>query len=191
MNTIYLVRHSITEGVERRLYYGATDLPLTPAGEELCLSMRGSFALPKSVVFATSGMLRTEQTLKGLFGDVPHEVLPGMREMNVGILEMHSYDELKDNKEYITWLFDEVGDVRIPGGETKLEMSERVMACIHDLMQRPEPAMLVVCHGGTICNTMFHLFRSDAESFYDWSVQPCHGYAIACKDGKAVSWERI
>ena len=36
MNTLYMIRHSLTEGNERRLYYGATDLPLSENGRTLC-----------------------------------------------------------------------------------------------------------------------------------------------------------
>ena len=31
-STIYLIRHGITDGNKRRLYYGSTDLPLAPEG---------------------------------------------------------------------------------------------------------------------------------------------------------------
>ena len=191
MNTLYLLRHSITEGVERRLYYGATDLPLTEAGWKLCEELHGKFDLPKDISFATTGMIRTRETLQGIFGDVPYEELPDLREMNVGILEMHSYEELKDNQDYLSWIFDEIGDFRIPEGETKNEMSERIMRCINVLAGRPGPDLFVVCHGGTICNAMTNLFPQDCKSFYDWSPKPCEGYAITFDNGKAVSWKKI
>ena len=35
MRTLYLLRHSLTEANERRLYCGWTDLPLSPAGRAL------------------------------------------------------------------------------------------------------------------------------------------------------------
>lgn len=191
MKSMYLIRHSITEGVERRLYYGATDLPLTESGRKLCESLKGSFDLPEGISFATTGMLRTEQTLECLFGDVPHEVLPDLQEMNVGIFEMHSYEELKENPDYQTWLFDTVGDFRIPDGETKNEVSKRVMHCIHMLTARPDSDLFIVCHGGTICHVMTSLFPNDCQSFYDWSTKPCSGYVISFDGKKAVSWKKI
>lgn len=191
MKTIYLLRHSITEGVERRLYYGATNLPLVESGWKLCESMRGRFDLPGSISFATTGMIRTNETLNALFGDVPFEEFPDLREMNVGVLEMHSYEELKENPNYLNWIFDEVGDFRIPGGESKNEMAARIMRCIDMLANRPGPDLFVVCHGGTICHSMTKLFPQDCKSFYDWSPKPCEGYAITFEDGKAVSWKKI
>ena len=191
MKTIYLLRHSITEGVERRLYYGATDLPLVASGWALCEEIRGKFSLPDDVVYATTGMIRTEETLKGIFGDVPHEEYPDLREMNVGVLEMHSYEELKDNSDYLNWIFDEVGDFRIPEGETKNEMSARIMGCLHKLAAASGPDLFIVCHGGTICNAMTNLFPQDCKSFYDWSPKPCEGYEIEFDDGQPVSWKKI
>ncbi len=191
MKTIYLLRHSITEGVERRLYYGATDLPLVESGWKLCESLRGKFALSENIAYATTGMIRTKETLIGLFGNVPYTEYPDLREMNVGVLEMHSYEELKENSDYLSWIFDEIGDFRIPGGETKNEMSARIMRCIRMLANEPGPDLFIVCHGGTICNAMTNLFPKDCKSFYDWSPKPCEGYAIHFEDGHAVSWDKI
>ena len=191
MKTIYLLRHSITEGVARRLYYGATDLPLVESGRKLCESLRGKFDLPDNVQFATTGMIRTRETLTGIFGDVPFEEYPDLREMNVGVLEMHSYEELKENPDYLNWIFDEVGDFRIPGGETKNEMSARIMSCLGRLAAQPGPDLFIVCHGGTICNAMTNLFPQDCKSFYDWSPKPCEGYSFVFDGGKAVSWKKI
>lgn len=191
MKAMYLIRHSITEGVERRLYYGVTDLPLTEAGIRLCEELRGSFDIPEGASFATTGLIRTEETLLHLFGDIEHAVYPALRELNCGEFEMHSYEELKDNPDYQTWLMDSVGDFHIPGGESKNEMSRRVMDCIHELSKSPVSDLVIVCHGGTICNTMTNLFPNDCESFYDWSPKPCHGYAIFFEDGKAKSFKAI
>lgn len=191
MKTIYLLRHSITEGVERRLYYGATDLPLVESGWKLCESLRGKFELPENITYATTGMIRTKETLIGLFGNVPYTEYPDLREMNVGVLEMHSYEELKENSDYLSWIFDEIGDFRIPGGETKNEMSARIIRCIRMLANEPGPDLFIVCHGGTICNAMTNLFPKDCKSFYDWSPKPCEGYAIHFEDRHAVSWDKI
>lgn len=191
MKAMYLIRHSITEGVERRLYYGATDLPLTEAGIRLCESLRGSFDIAEGASFATTGLIRTEETLLHLFGDVEHSVYPALRELNCGEFEMHSYDELKDNPAYQTWLMDSVGDFHIPGGESKNEMLHRVMDCIRELSRSAVSDLVIICHGGTICNAMTNLFPNDCESFYDWSPKPCHGYAIFFEDGEARSFKAI
>lgn len=192
MKTLYMIRHSTTAANERRLYYGATDIPLSEAGRNLCLEQRGSYTLPENIRFATSGMLRTEETLQLLFGDVPHETYPALREMNQGEFEMHSYDELKDNPNYQTWLNDiHVGSFKIPGGESNLEFFKRVNDCVDELAASSIESLFVVCHGGVMASVMFTHFPEDNASFYDWVRPNCHGYAIHFEDSKAVRWELI
>ena len=66
--TIYLIRHGKTEANEKHLYCGSTDLPLSDAGKEELRSVHYDI---KNVRFITSGMKRTNETLRILFGDVP------------------------------------------------------------------------------------------------------------------------
>ena len=61
--TIYLIRHGKTEANEKHLYCGSTDLPLSEAGREELQSVHYDI---KNVRFLTSGMKRTEETLKTL-----------------------------------------------------------------------------------------------------------------------------
>ena len=79
-----LLRHGITEGNRRRLYYGSTDLPLLQEGWEALEDLRAQGGYPTATRYYTSGMIRTEQTLLALYGPVSHEVLPGLREMDFG-----------------------------------------------------------------------------------------------------------
>ena len=69
-----LIRHGKTIGNEQRLYYGRMDLPLTEGGMRELQALRGVH--PKAERYYTSGMLRTEQSLRILYGDVPHEAVP-------------------------------------------------------------------------------------------------------------------
>ena len=97
MNRLVLLRHGRTEGTERHLYYGATDLPLLEDGvQNLQLAAaRGVYPSPDGFTFATSGMLRANQTLRAIYGDVPFSVIGDLREVNFGIFEMKSYEDLK------------------------------------------------------------------------------------------------
>lgn len=191
MKAIHMIRHSLTEGNERRLYYGSTDLPLTEAGRALCASLRGTYALPDDVCYATSGMLRAEETFRLLFGDLPHQILPALRENAMGIFEMHSYDELKDTPEYQAWLSDSTGAFVIPGGESAQMVRDRVTGCINTLAQTPGNEMMIVCHGGVIASAMHTFFRDPARSFFDWIPNACRGYTLFFEDGKPDSWKPL
>ena len=168
---IYLIRHGTTEANEKHLYCGSTDLPLSKAGKE---ALQGVHYDIKNVRFITSGMKRTNETLQMLFGDVPYEVEPRFREVDFGIFEMHSYDQLKDTEEYQAWL---VGDNEInvpPKGESGEQMKARVLKAFSEI----KDDTCIITHGGVIASIMECLFSNEGKNRYRWQPKPGWGYAI-------------
>ena len=96
--SIYLIRHGKTLANEEHRYCGSTDLPLSEGGRAELNAL--TYRLPEGLRFVTSGMLRTEQTLQALFGDVPHSQDPRFREVDFGDFEMGTYEELKGTPAY-------------------------------------------------------------------------------------------
>lgn len=86
---IYLIRHGKIQANEKHLYCGNTDLPLSHAGKE---ELQNIHYYIKNVRFLISGVKRTNEIMRILFGDVPYEIDPRFREVDFGIFEMHSYD---------------------------------------------------------------------------------------------------
>ena len=169
--TIYLIRHGKTEANEKHLYCGSTDLSLSVAGREELQNIRYDI---KNVRFITSGMKRTNETLQMLFGDVPYEIEPRFREVNFGIFEMHSYDQLKDTEEYQAWL---AGDNEInvpPKGESGEQMKARVLEALSEI----KDDTCVITHGGVIASIMEYLFPNEGKNRYQWQPKPGRGYAI-------------
>lgn len=120
-----LLRHAQTEGSLRNLYYGAADIPALP--ESLSELHRRAGDYPTAQRYYTSGMLRTEQTLAAIYGNVPHTRLPGLREMDFGDFEMKSYEELKDTPAYQAWITD-VEHNPCPHGESAPQVLRRSLA---------------------------------------------------------------
>ena len=144
---IYLIRHGKTEANEKHLYCGSTDLPLSNAGREELQNIPYDV---NDVRFITSGMKRTNETLRILFGDVPYEVEPRFREVDFGIFEMQSFEQLKDTPEYQEWLTGD-NDVNIPpNGESGLQMKERVLAAFSEIKEDS----CIITHGGVIAAIM-------------------------------------
>ena len=169
--TIYLIRHGKTEANEKHLYCGSTDLSLSVAGREELQNIRYDI---KNVRFITSGMKRTNETLQMLFGDVPYEVEPRFREVDFGIFEMHSYDQLKDTPEYQAWL---AGDNEInvpPKGESGEQMKARVLEALSEIKEDT----CVITHGGVIASIMEYIFPNEGKNRYQWQPKPGRGYAI-------------
>ncbi|MDY2995300.1 MAG: phosphoglycerate mutase family protein, partial [Baileyella intestinalis] len=80
-NNLFLIRHGHTEGTSKKVFYGSTDLALTPegAGEIRQLESKGIYPSPDNACLYTTGMLRTEQTFQLIFGDLPHGTIPELR----------------------------------------------------------------------------------------------------------------
>ena len=119
-------------------------------------------------------MKRTNETLHILFGDVPYEVDPRFREVDFGIFEMHSYEELKDTPEYQNWLTGD-NDANIPPqGESGLQMKDRVLAALSEIKEDT----CIITHGGVIAAIMEYLFPKENKNRYQWQPRPGEGYCI-------------
>ena len=172
--TIYLIRHGKTEANEKHLYCGSTDLPLSVAGRE---ELQGVHYEIKNVRFLTSGMKRTNETLRILFGDVSYEVEPRFREVDFGIFEMQSFEQLKDTPEYQVWLTGD-NDANIPPqGESGVQMKERVLNAFSEIKEDT----CIITHGGVIAAFMEYLFPEENKNRYQWQPKNGCGYVIRGK----------
>ena len=169
--TIYLIRHGKTEANEKHLYCGSTDLPLSEAGK---VELEAFHYDIHNVRFLTSGMKRANESLQVLFGDVPYEVDPRFREVDFGIFEMHSYDELKDTPEYQTWLTGDNEANIPPKGESGNQMSQRVLQAFSEIKEDT----CLVAHGGVIACIMAHLFPEEGRNRYQWQPKNGCGWVI-------------
>ncbi len=184
MSRLYLIRHGKTEANLQHRYCGSTDLPLSEAGRE---ELKGLHYEIANVRFLTSGMLRTEQTLAALFGDVSHEKRPAFREVDFGVFEMHTYEELKNDPAYLDWITgDNMANVP-PKGESGNQMLARVLAALQELRQEDT---VLVTHGGVIAAIMEHLFPEENKSRYQWQPDPGHGYLIEGNSYRAIPGKR-
>ena len=171
--TIYLIRHGKTEANEKRLYCGRTDLPLSEKGRKELSQLHYEI---KNIRFLTSGMKRTNETLKVLFGEVPFDMDSRFREVDFGVFEMHSYEELKDNPAYQIWCTGDNEANIPPNGESGLQMKQRVLEAFSEIKEDT----VLVCHGGVIAAIMEHLFPQENKTRYEW--QPKNGCGYMIKD---------
>ena len=169
--TVYLIRHGKTNANEKHLYCGSTDLPLSDAGREELEKLHYDI---KNIRFITSGMKRTNETLALLFGDVLYKEDIRFREVNFGIFEMHSYEELKDSTDYQQWLAGN-NEANIPSqGESGEQMKARVLAAFSEIREDT----CIITHGGAIAAILMHLFPEEGKNRYEWQPKPGHGYVI-------------
>lgn len=192
MRKLHFIRHGTTEGNARKLYYGASDLPLLPEGEALIQKNAdiGKYPNPCGCALFTSGMLRAEQTFEIIYGDLPHGVLNDLREIDFGDFEMYTHEELLDRDSYRDFL-NSGGMTAPPGGEHPDDFIRRVTACAEKLIKTGRGDAVVVCHGGVIGVMMGHLFPGANRNFYAWQPPPGGGYTLRVQNGVPVGFEEL
>lgn len=202
---IYLIRHGITEGNIKRWFYGAADVPLAQEGIEALKKQvaEGIYPEPENADYYTSGLGRTEHTLELIYGEKDHEQIEELREMNFGNYETKTYEELKNDPEFIKWFKDKSGKLRTPGGESTEDFVERVtggwklLVGKHRLKElsvrhNGKPAeSVVVCHGGVISAILETNFPGVQDHFFGWVPDPGHGYELTMKDGEIVEYTKF
>lgn len=180
MSRLYLIRHGKTWANEQHLYCGSSDLPLSQKGREELKLLRYNIS---NVRFLTSGMKRTEETLHCLFGEVPYEAVPQFREIDFGVFELHSYEELKDDPAYQKWISGDHESNPTPGGESGVQVQQRVLGALPMLDGQDT---VLITHGGVIAIIMQRLFPEEGKSRYAWQPEPGYGYEIKDRQYHAI-----
>jgi len=169
---LYLVRHGETEATRQFRYQGKGDSGLTEQG--LCQAKRVAAVLRGEAIshVFSSDMRRALETAKVIaqeHGLVPIQ-LPSLREVEFGEWEGLTFQEISHKYPDLvnTWLRDPVS-TRPPGGETLLEMSQRVLTCLDRIAEScVEGTVVVVSHGGPIRAVLSSYLEGGLGRF--WSI---------------------
>lgn len=179
-----LLRHGETEGSRNGLYYGAANIPVLPESLEELKKRAAAGVYPTGKRYYTSGMLRAEQTLRAIYGDVPFTVLPGLREMDFGDFEMRPYDgDLEHDPSFRAWAQDAEHNV-CPHGESAPQVLARSLEAIAPVLASGEDAVCVI-HGGVIAGFMMTWFGGLRV---DWYRQAGTGYQVTFSGGVPTGW---
>ena len=157
---IALIRHGRTEGNINRRYIGKTDEPL--------YDYKGlDLDYPKYEAVISSGMKRAVQTAEFIYPNTKIIICPDLAECDFGAFENKSYEDLKENKDYIRWL-ESGGKLPFPAGEAHEAFKNRCIRGFLEILREGYESAAFVIHGGTIMAIMQHLFGGD---FYDYQLR--------------------
>lgn len=174
-----LIRHGETLWQTQHRYQGRSDISLSPAGRA---ALHPAAVCPK-VVYVTS-LGRTRETAAILFPQADQMEIPGLEEMDFGLFEGRSFQEMADDPAYRSWV--EGGCLgRCPQGESKGEFCQRVCRSFEELMERAlergERKLTIVAHGGTIMALM-ERFGAPKRSYFQWHVDSGRGFLLRAED---------
>lgn len=124
---LVFIRHGRTAGNEQRRYIGQSDdQPLSAAGRPSCRNGAARKYPPIDALYA-SPLTRCQETAKILYPMLVPVTLPSLAEVDLGIFEGKTYEQLKDEPSFRRWI-DSRGMTPPPGGEGGREIAQRLMA---------------------------------------------------------------
>ncbi|HWB91671.1 MAG TPA: alpha-ribazole phosphatase [Puia sp.] len=147
MYDIYLIRHT-TPAVAKGICYGQTDLDVTESFFEEAAGIRE--VLPQGFAAVYSSPLQRCARLAGhLFPGHAVALRPELMELHCGSWEMQPWDELPKD-EIDPWMADFV-NIRVPGGESYLDLHQRVTGCFTAIAGAGAGGpVAIVAHGGVL-----------------------------------------
>lgn len=149
---IHLIRHGEVAGAGVPRYNGHADVALSSRGLAQYHAMKARFeAVPVAACY-TSDLTRCRigAEIIGSHLGVNPTVEPALRELNIGIWEGLTWDEIQERwpQEWQARLADIV-NYRVPEGENLLDLEARIIPAIERIVaDHPGEDILVVAHGG-------------------------------------------
>ena len=188
---IVFIRHLKTPGNEKRQYIGRTDEALSEQAVEefrLCQGKSIVGLYPPVWYIITSPMKRCIQTAGLIYPGQEISTEPMLRECDFGEYEQKTYEELKDEPEYIRWM-ESGGMTAFPRGEDQTSFRRRcvdgVKSWIDRLLEECADSVAFIVHGGTIM-AVFSELAEDKYELYHWQVENGSGYVaeVSAEDWK-------
>jgi alpha-ribazole phosphatase len=204
---LVLIRHGQTKWNVEHRYLGHTDLPLIPDAVKQLSQLKQQLdwlTLTKQRPELSGGfwrvfcsdLLRCRETLAFVAPSLERDAVydQRLREMNFGVWEGCTYEQLKDNSLYRRWI-DDPSKVTPPQGESWTQFDKRLRSLLADLGRAAEDTfrqaaimenmdeiitnrVLVVTHGGVIRNILAQVIPD--VTFYS-AVAPSPGTAKVLK----------
>ncbi len=179
---LYLIRHGKTYCNEKRLYCGKEDISLSENGILNLRELRKEFYYPLSDLYFTSGAKRANETLEILFPKINYGQREELWEYDFGDFELKSYDELKENKDYIKWILDKEGSISCPNGESRIDFNKRIkegfIKFLRDLEKKKAKDICLITHGGVIVSILSKFLKDNNKNFYDLQPSCGQGYEL-------------
>ena len=178
--TLYLIRHGQTEWNRLHRLQGTIDIPLNESGlavaratahgmKEAGLTFDRVYSSPLSRAFETARILCPDREI---------QTDARLREISFGELEGTPYGAVADLP------------MPAPGGEDCLEVRDRVMACLREIMADPEKQgkrILISAHGAVIRSVMMALQGFPREEFWTGGVSKNCGVTILEVEGECLT----
>lgn len=163
--SILLARHGETDWNIAKKVQGTTDIPLNENGikqaELLCENLERDNVDLCRIYSSCQRRALTTAEIVGSRYHVPVKVIPGLEEMNLGIFEGHTWDEIEMlyPDELKKWDSDKRYH-KAPNGEAYQDLLERLFSALNRIMKEAEEDIssgrdvLIITHGAVIMSLL-------------------------------------
>jgi alpha-ribazole phosphatase len=159
---IYLIRHT-TPAVKKGICYGQTDLDITETFLQEADVIKN--VLPSNINLVYSSPLqRCHKLAQQLFPNKNIILQHDLKEINCGTWEMQHWDDIPKH-EIDPWMNDFV-QVKIPQGESYIDLYERVTIAYNNIAANAMP-VAIVAHGGVLRSILAYITNTQLVHSFD------------------------
>jgi probable phosphoglycerate mutase len=174
MTRLLLIRHGLTDAVNRFLSGTAADVALNEHGKRQVQRLAAQLREVPLAAVASSPLLRTRDTARPIADShhLPVHVVPEFTEFEVGAWTGRTFADLDRDPEWRR--FNEVRSlVRPPGGELMIEVQQRAVSAIFDLAAtHPADTIAVVSHADVIRAALMFFLGMPIDLLHRIEIDP-------------------
>lgn len=169
VKTLYLIRHGETIGGNEKRYKGSLDVPLSERGiEEVKWTADFLRDASMTAIYTSplSRALKSAEIIAKNHGLIP-KIVQGLRERSFGIWEGMTFLEIKEKYpvEFENWANNPLKFCP-PKGESTLEVRDRVIKVLDDILDKGDGSVAIVAHGGVNRVILCHIMGIPLENIF-------------------------
>ena len=174
--SILLARHGETDWNIAKKVQGTTDIPLNKNGkrqaEVLCQNFRKENIKLEKIYSSYQKRAVETAEIVGAEYQVPVQVVQGLEEMNLGLFEGHTWEEILQlyPQENAKWYADKRYG-KAPGGESYQDLLERFFVAYDQIIKDTETPtgqdILIITHGAVIMSLLTLQRDLDFKTSYE------------------------
>lgn len=183
---VFLIRHGETEANVKKLFTGATETPLTINGILQAKEAQQRYQNETFDVVITSTLSRAIDTAQYIAGDITYK-MPSLNEMNFGIFEGLSYDDILLNYPEKAKVWQSQGsDYTFEEGDSLRSFYKRITDTFNVIKASYTGNVLIVAHSGVIRSILAHEISNDFDHYWKYKVDHCKMSVLNYSDGMTI-----